>query len=199
MKPLIAALVVLAAAVPSLAQDFFGITPDDARNMIAEAKAQEHEERLRTLGWQPSNLPSLGKTFGWRASLTSAQNCVYDAVEAHLGADASSMTTFPDVLYAGDVDLSHYQAAFKGQFPSAPVPSSVQSAYMPNYNVIYVDDTAADYKGAATMDAALAAEFARYIDTAVMNVNDPSRIDADAAAVQTWYQAQYPAGKSSCR
>jgi hypothetical protein len=202
MKPLIAALIILAAVVPSLAQDvndFFGITQEDAQAMIGEAKAQQHEELLRSLGWQPSNLPSVGRTLGWRATLASAQNCVYDAVETHLRADSSRMTAFPDVLYAADVDLSRYQAAYKAQFPDAPVPTSVQSAFMPNYNVIYVDDAAADYKGAATMDAALAAQFARYIDTSVKNVADQATIDADAAAVQSWYQTRYPAGTSSCR
>lgn len=199
MKPLLALLVVLAAAAPVLAEDFFGITQEDAQAMIGQAKAQEHEERLRALGYAPSGFPSVGKALGWRATLTSAQNCVYDAVESRLRADSRGITTFPDVLYAGDVVLANYQGAFKGQFPNAPVPSSVQSAYMPNYEVIYVDDVAADYKGAATMDAALAGQFARYIDTTVKNVSDQSRIDADAAAVQSWYQTQYPAGTSSCR
>jgi hypothetical protein len=198
MKHFLAALIVVAAIAPSRAQDFFGISPGDAEAMIGQAKAQEHEERLRSLGWQESRFPSIGAALGYRVSPASNQACIYDAVFAHLRADSRVNAEFPDILYARDVDTSLFQAAYKGQFPSAPVPAKVQNVYMSNYNVIYVDDEAGDYKGAATIDAAMAAQFARYIDTSISSVSDQSRIDADAAAVQSWYQTQYPAGTTSC-
>ena len=200
MKPLLALLVVLAAAAaPVRADDFFGITSSDAAGMIAQAKAQQREEHLRALGWQPSNLPSIGKALGYRIDTSSRRDCIYDAVASRLGADTRVSVEYPDVLMARDVDVSRFQAAYKGQFPSAPVPDSVQTVFMPNYNVIYVDDAASDYKGAKTLDAALAGAYARFIDGALRGVTDSSRVDADAAAVQSWYQTQYPAGTSSCR
>jgi hypothetical protein len=195
LLPLFALVLAVGSAA---AQDFFGITPEVAQGMIAQAKAQEREEHLRALGWAPSNFPSVGKALGYTKSLASAQYCVYDAVAARLGADARLSVDFPDVLYASDVDVSRFQAAYKGQFPTASVPDSIQTVYMPNYNVIYVADAASAYKDGATMDDALAGQYARFIDSVVRGVSDQSRIDADAAAVQTWYRAQYPAGASSC-
>lgn len=174
------------------------MTPDQAAGLVAQAQAQQREDYLRSLGWEPSNLPSIGRALGLRVKPSSGQNCIYDAVSARLGADANANVEFPAVLYAVHVDLSRYQAAYKSQFPGKPVPDSVQTAYLPNYDVIYMDDVSGDYTGAATIDAALAGQYARFIDGTVRGITDQARIDADAAAVQTWYQAQYPAGASSC-
>jgi hypothetical protein len=44
----------------------------------------------------------------------------------------------------------------------------------------------------------MAGAFARFIDGAARGISDQSQIDADASAVQSWYQTQYPAGTSSC-
>ena len=198
MKQILAALVVLAVAAPARAQDFFGMTPDQAAGLVAQAKAQQREDYLRSLGWEPSNLPSIGRALGLRVKPASGQDCIYDAVAARLGADANANVEFPAVLYAVHVDLARYQAAYKSQFPDESAPDSVRTVYLPNDDVIYLDDVSGDYKGAATIDAALAGQFARFIDGAVRSISDQSRIDADAAAVQAWYQTQYPAGASSC-
>ncbi len=198
MKRILAALVVLAVVAPVRAQDFFGMTPDEAAGLVAQAQAQQREDYLRSLGWEPSRLPSIGRALGLRVQPASGQNCIYDAVSARLGANPDANVEFPAVLYAVHVDLARYQAAYKSQFPGKPVPDSVQTAYLPNYDVIYLDDVSGDYTGAATIDAALAGQYARFIDGTVRSISDSSRIDADAAAVQAWYQAQYPAGASSC-
>ncbi|NNN04796.1 MAG: hypothetical protein HKL90_02735 [Elusimicrobia bacterium] len=198
MKRILAALVVLAAVAPSRAQDMFGISPDQVSGLVAQAQAQQREDYLRSLGWEPSNLPSIGRALGLREKPASRQDCIYDAVSARLGADANANVEFPAVLYAVHVDLSRYQAAYKSQFPGKPAPDSVQTAYLPNYDVIYLDDLSSDYRNGATIDAALAGQYARFIDGTVRSISDQARIDADAAAVQAWYQTQYPAGASSC-
>jgi len=131
--------------------------------------------------------------------LASAQNCVYDAVAARLGVDPfEPNVAYPDVLFASDVNAGRFRAAYAAQFPGASVPDAVATAYLPSYNVIYVDDAASSYKNGATMDDALAGQYARFIDSSVRGISDAAKISADAAAVSAWYRAQYPAGQSSC-
>ena len=192
------AAVLLSLSCAARADDFFGITPEEGQALAAQAQAQQHEEKLRALGWEQNPIAGVDHALGLRVKPSSPQNCIYDAVAGRLGANPSADVLYPDVLYAVDVDLSRYQAAYKAEFPGKPVPPSVRTVYMPGYDVIYLDDWAPDYTNGATIDDALAAQYARFIDGVVLGVDDPARVDSDAAAVQSWYRAQFPAGASSC-
>ncbi len=199
MKNLALLALALLVASPSFAQEFFGITSEDAQAMIGQALADQHLQRLKELGQSPSRLPSVGKALGFTKTLTSRQDCVFDAVEARLGvAEIRPGTEFPDVLFASGVDASRYQAAVKAQYPSAHPTSEVATIYLPDYNVIYVADSASAYAKGGSVDSALAGQYARFLDLTQRDVSDPARLDADAAAISSWYDAQYPAGASSC-
>lgn len=186
-------------AAPSFAQEFFGITPEDAQAMIGQAKADEHLQRLKELGQNPNNFSSVGKVLGFTKTLDSRQECVIDAVEARMGvSQLREGTQFPDILYASGVNFSLYRSAVKAQFPSSPAPRDFVSVYLPDYDAIYIADASSAYPAGTTVDDALAAQYARFLDRTQRGVSDPARVDADAAAVQAWYRAQYPAGRSSC-
>ena len=189
----------LLAAAPVFAQDFFGITPNDAQAMIGQVRADEHLQRLKELGRSPSAFP-VGKVLGFTKTLTSAQNCIIDAVQAHMGiAEVPYDTQFPDVLFASDVDGSRYQAAVKAQYPASTPTKDVSTIYLPDDSVIYVADAASVYAKGGSVDAALAGQYARFFDWTVRGSHDMARMDADAVEASAWYAAQYPAGRSSCR
>lgn len=199
MKILLLLAVCLAAGVPARAQEFFGFTSSDIQAMVAKARADEHLQRLKELGQSPSRLPSVGKALGFTKTLTSRQDCIFGAVEARMGiSETRPGTEFPDVLYASDVDGARYQAAVKAQYPAMNPTREISTIYLPDYNVIYVADSASAYAKGATMDAALAGQYARFLDRTQRDVSDMSRADADAAAITAWYQTQYPEGRSSC-
>jgi hypothetical protein len=193
------AFAALAAAAPSFAQEFFGITSSEMQAMIGQAKADEHLQRLKALGQSPSTLAPVGKALGFTKTLTSRRDCVFDAVEARLGINAIRYgTEFPDVLYASETDASRYQAAVKAQYPASNPTREISTIYLSDYNVIYLADSSRAYEKGSTIDAALAGQYARFLDMTQRDVRDPARLDADAAAVTAWYDAQYPAGRSSC-
>jgi hypothetical protein len=200
MRKLALCAVLLACAAAASADGFMGFSESDIQGAVIQAQAQQKAEQLRALGYAPGALTGVSKALGYTARLTSAQDCVYDAVAAHLGADPfASGAVYPDVLFASDVNADLFRSAYAAQFPKAPAPAAVVNAFLPSYNVIYVDDAASSYKNGATMDDALAGEYARFIDNSVRGLTDSARQDADAAAVSAWYRAQYPAGRSSCR
>jgi hypothetical protein len=187
----------LLLSAPSHAEEFFGLTPEDAQAMIGQVKADQALQRLRELGHNPSRLPSVGKALGFTKTLTSRQDCVFDAVMAHLGLpQVRPGTQWPDVLFASDVDAERYRAAVKGQFP-AMNPTDVATIYLPDYDVIYLADSSSAYSNGATIDDALAGQYARFIDYTQREIRDGARLDADAAEASAWYRAQY-AGHSSC-
>lgn len=190
--------VALLASAPAHAQEFFGMTAEDAQAMIGQAMADQHLQRLKDLGQAPSALAPVGKALGFTKTLTSRQDCIFTAVEARMGiAQVRPGTEFPDVLYASEVDASRYRAAVKAQYPSSS-PSSAASIYLSDYNVIYLADSSSAYAKGGRIDEALAAQYARFIDWTQRDVRDAARLDADAAAVSAWYSARYPAGRSSC-
>jgi hypothetical protein len=189
----------LLAVVPTHADEFIGFSSEDVQAMIGQVKANEHLQRLRELGHAPSRLPSLGKALGFTKTLTSRQDCIFNAVEARLGiAQVLPGTEFPDVLFAGDVDPDRYRAAVKAQYPASN-PAGVVSIYLPDYDVIYIADSAGAYAKGGSIDEALAGQYARFLDWTQRGVRDAAVMDADAAAVMAWYRAQYPAGSSSCQ
>ena len=193
---LLAAALLLAA--PSFAQDIFGMTSEDAQAMIGQVKAAEHLQRLKDLGQAPSSLAPVKKALGYTKTLSSRQDCIMTAVEAHMKiARLRDGTEFPDVLYASETDAASYRAAVKVQYPAAK-PGAVASIYLSDFNVIYLADSASDYAKGGSLDAALAAQYARFLDASQRDVSDASRLDADAADAAAWYDAQYPAGRSSC-
>lgn len=193
------ALAVLAAA-PALADDFFGMSGADAQAMIGQVKAAEHLQRLKELGQAPSAVVApVSRTLGYTKTLASRQDCIMNAVEARMGlARVLEGTEFPDILYASETDASRYRAAVKAQYPSSN-PGEVSSIYLSDYNVIYLADSASAYAKGGSLDGALAGQYARFIDYTQRDVRDAARLDADAADLSAWYDAQYPAGASSCR
>lgn len=198
MIPLLV-LAVLAAA-PAVADDFFGMSSSDAQAMIGQVKADEHLQRLKDLGHAPSAvIAPVSKALGYTKTLSSRQDCVMTAVEAHMGiAQVLPGTEFPDVLYASETDAAHYRAAVKVQYPNAK-PGDVSSIYLSDFNVIYLADSASAYAKGGSLDGALAGQYARFLDFTQRDVRDSARLDADAAAVSAWYDAQYSAaGRSSC-
>jgi hypothetical protein len=199
MKNIALLALALLVSAPSYAEDFFGITAEDAQAMIGQAKADEHLQRLKALGQAPSRLPSVGKALGFTKTLTSRQDCIFNAVESRMRiAQVRSGTEFPDVLFASDVDSSRYQAAVKAQYPASNPTSDVASIYLSDDNVIYLADSSSAYAKGGSVDEALAGQYARFIDWTQLDVRDAARMDADAAAVSAWYRAQYPVGSSSC-
>lgn len=196
LTALLAAALLLSA--PAFAEDFFGLSPEDVQGMIGQARADAHLQRLKELGQAPSRLAPLSKALGYPKTLASRQDCVMDAVEARMGiAQVRPDTEFPDVLYASETDPSRYQAAVKAQYPSAQ-PGEISSIYLSDFNVIYLADSASAYAKGGSLDEALAAQYARFLDVTQRDVRDAARLDADAAAVSAWYAARYPAGASSC-
>jgi hypothetical protein len=195
-------LLALAASVsaPARAEDFFGINSEDAQALIGEVKAAQHLQRLQELGWSQRRFPSVGKVLGYTKTLSSAQNCVLDAVEAHLGVtQLQPNTEFPDVLYQSEVDSARYRAAVKAQYPTLAATGEFVSIYLPDFDVIYLADSASAYSKSGSIDGALAGQYARFLDRTQRNVGDQAKIDADAAEARSWYDATYPAGTSSCR
>ncbi|MDE2141655.1 MAG: hypothetical protein KGJ84_04515 [Elusimicrobia bacterium] len=198
----IIALLALALLAPSFsaAQDFFGLTSGDVAAMIGQVQADQKLQRLRALGSEPSRLPSVGKALGFTKTLSSRQDCIFDAVEASMGvAQIRPGTEFPDVLYASEVNADRYRAAVKAEFPSATPSEDVATIYLPGLNVIYVADASSAYAKGARIDEALAGQYARFLDWTQRDVRDPARLDADDAAAAAAYRAQYPAGTTSCR
>jgi len=199
MKTIALLAAALMIAAPSFAQDFFGMTSDDAQAMIGQVKAAEHLQRLKDLGQAPSTVVApVSKALGYTKTLGSRQDCVMNAVEAHMRITQIRMgTEFPDVLYASETDASRYRAAVKMQYPNEK-PGDVSSIYLSDFNVIYLADSASAYAKGGSLDGALAGQYARFLDYTQRDVRDEARMTADAAAVAAWYDAQYPAGRSSC-
>ncbi|MFI5345246.1 MAG: hypothetical protein ACHQ51_02615 [Elusimicrobiota bacterium] len=197
MKIIALLALALLVSIPSHAEEFFGLTSEDVQGMIGQVKADQKLQRLRELGHNPSRLPSVGKALGFTKTLTSRQDCIIDAVLAHMGVSQTHPDTeWPDVLFASDVDAARYRSAVKGQFPTLN-PTDVATIYLPDYDVIYLADSASAYSNGATIDDALAGQYARFIDYTQRDVRDGARLDADAAEASAWYRAQY-AGHSSC-
>jgi hypothetical protein len=195
----VAAVLALCAASVS-AQNYdgmFGMTSSDMQAMVARAKADARLAYLKELGMKDDRWPSIGKLIGTTKTLASAQNCVWDAAISHAGVEIRS-ADWPAVLFGSNVDGDRYRAAVTHQYPDKSV-DGIQTIYVSDYNVIYVDDSASDYKDGATMDDALAGEFTRWIDVTQKDIRDQAKLDADAAAASAWYRATYPAGASSCR
>lgn len=199
MKTIALLAAALLIAAPSFAQEFFGMTSEDAQAMIGQVKAAEHLQRLKDLGQAPSTLVApVSKALGYTKTLSSRQDCVMSAVEAHMKiAPLRDGTEFPDVLYASETDAAHYRAAVNVQYPNAK-PGDVESIYLSDLNVIYLADSSSAYAKGGSLDSALAGQYARFLDFTQRDVSDAARLDADAAAVSAWYDAQYPAGRSSC-
>jgi hypothetical protein len=198
MKITVLLAAVLLVSAPAFAEEFFGMTSEDAQAMIGQATADQHLQRLKELGQAPSALAPVSRAVGLTKTLTSRQDCIFNAVEARMGiAQVRPGTEFPDVLYGSEVDASRYQAAVKAQYPSSK-PGGVASIYLSDYNVIYLADSASAYAKGGSLDASLAAQYARFLDWTQRDVRDAVRLDADAAAASAWYAAQYPAGRSSC-
>ncbi len=198
---LLAAAVLSLSAVCASAQsydNFFGMSSTDMQAMVAQAKAEAHLQYLKELGLKDSRWPSVGKLIGTTKTLSSAQNCVWDAAIARAGVEIRN-PEWPDVLFGSQVDAARYRAAVKQQYPNRTVGDAVETVYLSDYNVIYLADDASAYKDGATMDDALAGEFTRWIDVTQKGVRDQSTVDADAAAARAWYRATYPDGASSCR
>jgi hypothetical protein len=199
MKNLSLVALALLVCAPSYAQNFFGMTSSDVEGAIAQVRAEEHLERLRALGMASNPLQPVEQALGFKKTLTSRQDCIFEAVESQMRVtEIRPGTEFPDVLYASAVDSSRYQAAVKYEYPSANPTSDVASIYLPGANVIYIADSSSAYKKGGTIDSALAGQYARFLDRTQRGVSDAALIDADAAAVSAWYDAQYPAGRSSC-
>lgn len=199
MKSIALLAVALTIAAPSFAQDFFGMTSEDAQAMIGQVKASEHLQRLKDLGRSPSTIVApVSKALGYTKTLSSRQDCIMNAVEAHMKiAPLRDGTEVPDILYASETDAAHYRAAVKAQYPKA-TPGDVESIYLSDFNVIYLNDSASAYAKGGSLDGALAGQYARFLDSTQKNVSDKAQMDADAAAASAWYDAQYPAGSSSC-
>jgi hypothetical protein len=198
MKTLALLAAVLLVSAPSFADDFFGLSSEDVQGMIGQVQADQRLERLKDLGRSPSRLAGVGKALGYTKTLSSRQDCVMSAVEAHMGiSQVRPGTEFPDVLYASETDASHYRAAVKAQYPLTS-PGDVASIYLSDFNVIYLADSASAYAKGGSLDASLAAQYARFLDYTQRDVRDATRFDADASAVAAWYDARYPAGRSSC-
>ncbi len=198
MKPTALLALALLVSAPVYAQEFFGMTSSDAQAMIGQVMADQHLQRLKELGQAPSALAPVSRAVGLTKTLTSRQDCVFNAVEARMGiAQVLPGTEFPDVLYASETDASRYQAAVKAQYPSSN-PGSVSSIYLSDYNVIYLADSSSAYAKGGSIDESLAGQYARFLDWTQRDVRDAARLDADAASVSAWYAAQYPAGRSSC-
>ena len=187
----------LLVCAPAFAEEFFGLTSSDIQAMIGQVQADQHLQRLRSLGHEPSRLPSVGKALGFTKTLASRQDCIFTAVETHMGiAQVRPGTAFPDVLFASDVSAERYRTAVKGQYPTLN-PTDVATIYLPDYDVIYMADGSGAYANGATLDDALAGQYARFLDWTQRDVRDAARLDADAANASAWYRAQY-AGHSSC-
>ncbi len=191
--------VLLLAGAPLRAQEFFGITSDDAQAMIGQAMAAQHLARLRALGYEgPGALSRAGKALGMILASESGQDCVLDAVIARMGARLPYDTVYPDVLRESETDESAYAAAVKSQDPKGAAPESFKTTSLPAFGVIYLADSASAYPDGAAMDAALAGEYARFVDGQT-GVSDAARQAADAAAATAWYASAYPDGATSCR
>jgi hypothetical protein len=199
MKTLALLAAALLIAGPSFAQDFFGMSPEDAQAMIGQVKAAERLQRLKDLGQAPSAIVApVSKALGYTKTLSSRQDCILTAVEARMGiARLAEGTEYPDVLYASETDAAHYRAAVKVQYPGAK-PGDVESVYLSDFNVIYLNDSASAYRKGGTLDGSLAGQYARFLDSTQRDVRDEARLDADAAAAAAWYDSQYPSGRSSC-
>ena len=197
MKTLLVLALALTAVTAASAQEFLGYTSEDIAAMIGQAKADEKLQRLKELGHSPSRWPSLGKAIGTTRTLSSRQDCIIDAVIAKMGVTIHPDTEWPTVLPASDTDFAKYQAAVRAQYPSKKA-DAFETIYLPDYEVIYLQDAAGAYKGGATMDDALAGEYARFIDVTQKGIRDRATLDADAAAVRAWYRAAYPSGTTSC-
>ncbi|MBI3565666.1 MAG: hypothetical protein HY079_10760 [Elusimicrobia bacterium] len=197
MRNLLVLSLALLACSAASAQEFFGYTSEDISAMIGKAKADEKLQRLKELGHEPSRWPSIGKAIGTTRTLQSRQDCIIDAVTARMGVTIRPDTEWPTVLAASETDFAKYQAAVKAQYPAKKA-DAFETIYLSDYEVIYLQDSAGAYKGGATMDDALAGEYARFLDYTQKDVRDPAQLDADAAAVRAWYRAAYPSGTTSC-
>ncbi|MDE2489203.1 MAG: hypothetical protein KGM24_00035 [Elusimicrobia bacterium] len=198
-KALALSALLLACAASVRAQEFFGLTPGDVQGMVARARAEARLKRLESLGYEPGGLEQkAGRLLGTIETPSSRQDCIIDAVIAHMGVRPPYDTIYPDVLRESETNESLYEAAVKAQFPGAPAPVAFRTLYLPDDNVIYLNDSASYYKDGRTMDGELAGEYARFFDWNLKHVGTVGRLDADAAAVESWYESAYPAGTSSC-
>jgi hypothetical protein len=196
IKILFAVLLTLLAAGRGRAQSLF-YNEEDARAMINEAKAQEARQRLVDLGYNERRGPSLFRGIGLAKTLSSRQDCIINAVLAHEGARLQEGTEWPDVLFENDVDEARYRATVAAQFPKKTV-SKFETIYLPDYSVIYLADSASSYARGATIDDALAGEYARFLAWTQRGVRDEGALAATAARTRTWYRAAYPQSVSSC-
>lgn len=188
----------LAFAAPLRAQEFFGLDSSDVQAMVAKARAEEHAEFLRRMGQTGSSLAPVGRAVGLLKTLDSRRDCILDAVLQRKRIVPFGDIQWPDVLLGSETDEARYAAAVKAANPSAPEPRSFATIYLQGYNVIYLADSASAYPEGATMDAALAGEYARWVDYALQGLRDRPALDADAAQTRAWYASAYPAGRSSC-
>lgn len=200
------ALVFAALAVaPAFAFDdiaeAFGVTRESFAQAKIDQLAMERKAVLDyagDLGGSPRDF-SLSRLTGRTKTLTSAQNCVFSAVEARLGIDRFvENTQVPTILYASNVSGAQYQIAIKHYYPNENPTTKVENRYVPALAVIYLDDYAASYSGGATMDDALAGQIAKFLLFTQKGQSEGPALDARADEVRAWYRATYPSGTSSC-
>lgn len=196
-KTLAALAVLLLSVAPLRAQEFFGITSDDAQAAMVHAQAEAHLAKLRGLGWEGAGaVAAAGKAVGLIRTSASRQECVLDAVISRMGASLPYDTAYPDVLRESETNEDAYRVAVKSATKTEP--KEFKTIYLSEYGVIYLADSASAYPSGAAMDAALAGEYARFVD-AQRGVSDAARLKSDGEAVAAWYASAYPDGTSSCR
>jgi len=190
MRIALAAAAVVLAVAPLRAQDFFGLTPEDAQGAIGQAMAQQqlYEAQLAKKRAEKAKGPGMiDRALGTYAQLDADKACVYEAVAAHLGQDPKARPAPGVYLESVTLFEDFQQAAFSEDLKAWP--QAFSTTYLSKADEIFLDDHAALYSPARTLADALAGQLA----VAVL-VRQGAALDAakaQAPAVESWFHDAY--------
>jgi hypothetical protein len=181
----------LAAALmisPAKADDFgafFGLQPGDAMALALKQKADFEAERTKQRGWDVF--------WGRVVEPRYPQKCTFEAVAKKLEVELQPGAEIPPVYFESWDAVYMYNFPEAYRYETGRATDRWANMYMAKMNAIYLVDKGSVYARGATIDDALAREFATYFMTRFKGGDKQAVSDA----VQQWYRAEFRR-KSPC-